>query len=105
MTRGIINPFNYSLESLQETLDELRVNNKSIGLCHGCFDLIHDGHIQHLEEVSRLCDYLVVSITNDANIKKGPGRPVYNESERANILSSIRYVDCVLIINLSLIHI
>jgi len=99
MTRGIIKPFTHSLESLQETLDELRSNNKSIGLCHGCFDLIHDGHIQHLKEVSRLSDYLVVSITNDVNIKKGPGRPVYNESERANILSSIRYVDCVLVIN------
>ena len=70
MTRGIIKPFTHSLESLQETLDELRSNNKSIGLCHGCFDLIHDGHIQHLKEVSRLSDYLVVSITNDVNIKK-----------------------------------
>ena len=99
MTNKIIKPFEQSIEKLDENLANAKKKTEIIGLCHGCFDLIHDGHIRHFEEVSSLCDVLIVSITNDENINKGPGRPVFNQDERANLLAAIRYIDYVLIIN------
>jgi cytidyltransferase-like protein len=60
---------------------ELKKQHKTIGLCHGGFDLLHPGHIKHFESAKKLCDVLVVSVTSDRFVgsRKGDGRPVFSE--------------------------
>ena len=70
---------------------------KRIVLCHGVFDLIHIGHIKHFTRAKEFGDVLVVSITSDKHVKKGPGTPLFNENLRAQFLSSIKSIDYVYI--------
>ncbi len=88
-----------SLESAVEFLQSVRSEGKSVGLCHGVFDVMHAGHIRHFKEANASVDFLVVSITADAFVKKGKGRPFFSESKRAEVLESIKYVDLVIISN------
>ena len=62
---------------------------KCVVLCHGTFDLIHTGHIRHLQEAKRQGDVLFVTITADKYVSKGPGRPVFSEILRAENLSAL----------------
>ena len=66
-------------------------------LAHGCFDVLHLGHKRHLEEARSLGDRLVVSITPDHLVNKGPGRPVFNAEERREMLLALDCVDDVII--------
>ena len=63
-------------------------------LCHGCFDVLHIGHIMHLRAAAALGDRLVVSITASPYIRK-EGRPIFNDNERAYALAALRSVDQV----------
>lgn len=72
------------------------MNNRTV-LCHGVFDLLHPGHIEHLREAREHGDRLVVSITADEFVHKGPGRPIFNENQRASVLKALKPVDDVLI--------
>ena len=65
-------------------------------LAHGVFDLLHPGHIEHLRQAKAMGDRLVVSITADRWVNKGPGRPVFSAEQRAEVLRAIRYVDEVI---------
>ena len=49
-----------------------------IVLCHGVFDVVHSGHLEHLRQAKEQGKYLLVSITADKFVKKGPGRPIFN---------------------------
>ena len=66
-------------------------------LANGVWDRFHYGHLIHLKEAARL-GYLVVSITSDSQVKKGPGRPIYPQGYRAAIVESLRCVDEVIIV-------
>lgn len=66
-------------------------------LACGCFDLLHPGHVRHLTAARRLGDALAVLLTPDAHVGKGPGRPVFPEAQRAEMLLSLRCVDHVAI--------
>lgn len=66
-----------------------------ITLCHGCFDILHIGHLRHLKAAAKLGDILVVSVTADAYVNKGPGRPVFPLAQRMEVLSSLDMVDKV----------
>src|SRR6266567_3429393 len=68
-----------------------------IVLCHGCFDLLHVGHIRHLQEARALGDKLVVSITSDQHVNKGIGRPYFSVAERVEALKALDCVDDVII--------
>ena len=70
-----------------------------IGLCHGCFDLCHYGHLLHLQEAKNFCDYLIVSITSDKYVNKESGRPIFKELERKAIIGSLKPVDKAFISN------
>ena len=65
-------------------------------LANGCFDILHDGHLQHLREARAMGDYLVVALTEDAFVNKGPGRPINHWPERADLLRELRCVDAVI---------
>lgn len=65
--------------------------------CHGCFDIVHPGHIRHLRQARALGDRLLVSITGDPAIRKGTGRPLIPEELRAENLAALDCVDLVYI--------
>ena len=75
----------------------LRAKNVAVVQAHGTFDLLHLGHARHLEAARALGDVLVVTITADRYVNKGPGRPVFAESLRAEMLAALQYVDYVAI--------
>lgn len=87
----------YEPEDLACVIAEFKNNGKKIGLSHGVFDLLHPGHIQHFIAAKREVDYLIVSITSDAFVNKGPGRPVFTEDIRISTLSALSAVDYVTI--------
>lgn len=72
---------------------------KKVVLVGGAFDIIHAGHIEHLKKAKSLGDTLVVHIANDCRVreKKGNGRPIFSDKQRAFFVSSIRFVDYVFI--------
>ncbi len=79
-------------------LSQIVANSKLSGTvvhCHGVFDLMHPGHIKHLEAAKREGDYLIVTITKDEYVDKGAGRPVFNQQVRAETLASLECVDYV----------
>ncbi len=86
-------------KDIVDKISEIHKFKKKIGLCHGCFDLAHHGHLIHFEEAKEYCDYLVVSITADGFVKKGPGRPLLDQQARAHFLASLAPVDAVIICN------
>ena len=86
-----------NLEKLKAQVKKEKNKNKKIVLCHGVFDLIHIGHIKHFKEARKNGDYLIVSITSDKFVNKGSGRPIFNQSFRAEFLSSLSSVDAVFI--------
>ena len=84
------------LRYLADILGKLRQReNKVIVHCHGVFDLFHPGHLNHLELAKDLGDILIVTITPDKYVNKGPNRPVFNEKIRSTVLSALEIVDFV----------
>jgi len=79
-------------------LKRLRELGKTIVQCHGTFDLLHPGHIVHLEDAKALGDILVVTITADRFVNKGPGRPVFNQQLRVRVLAALACVDYVVVV-------
>src|SRR5678816_1848289 len=63
--------------------------------CHGCFDIVHPGHIRHLRHAKAQGDLLLVSITGDSLINKGTGRPLIPQELRAENLAALDFVDWV----------
>ena len=86
-----------SIKDLNKKIIDLRKKNSRLKfvLCHGAFDLLHPGHIDHLELAKKGCDVLIVSITTDKFIKKSTNSPFYNQFQRAKFLSSLEIVDYV----------
>jgi rfaE bifunctional protein nucleotidyltransferase chain/domain len=86
-----------SLEKAIEIVNFHKSNGRKIILCHGTFDLLHTGHIRYLQRASKEGDYLVVTVTADEFVNKGPGRPVFGEHLRAENLAALSCVDLVAI--------
>ena len=86
-----------NIVDLAIAVKELKDSERKIVLCHGVFDLVHLGHIRHLKAAKELGDILIVSLTADAWVGKGPGRPVFNQVQRAEFMSSLSCVDFVTI--------
>lgn len=86
------------------TLDELMLIKQRDGeegmrlvQCHGCFDIVHPGHIRHLQFAASQGDRLLVSITADAFVNKGPNQPMFSDDLRAENLAALEFVDWVYI--------
>src|SRR3989344_2621283 len=71
---------------------------KKVAQCHGVFDLLHRGHLHQFEQVKSKADILLVTITADRFVLKGPGRPVFNQNIRADMLAALELVDFVAIV-------
>ena len=88
-----------TLDEAVAVADRLRAERKRIVLANGCFDLLHVGHVRYLRAARELGDVLFVAINSDAAVArlKGRGRPLMPVAERAELLSSLREVDHVVV--------
>lgn len=71
-------------------------SERIVVLANGCFDGLHLGHVKHLQLASSMGDYLVVGLTEDGSINKGPDRPFFPWEERRDMLMALRCVDEVI---------
>ncbi len=83
------------LEELAEKMEELKRQGKKIVHCHGCFDLMHPGHIKHFQAAKNMGDILIVTLTPDKFVDKGPNRPVFSQNLRAESIAALECVDYV----------
>ncbi len=86
-----------TLDQLLEHRREARQRGLRVAQCHGCFDIVHPGHIRHLRQARAHADILLVSITGDAGYAKHGGAPLINEDLRAENLAELDCVDWVFI--------
>jgi rfaE bifunctional protein nucleotidyltransferase chain/domain len=86
-----------TIAELAELAQYYRKGGKQVVQAHGTFDLLHLGHVRHLEAARGHGDVLMVTVTADRFVNKGPGRPVFNEGLRAEMLAALEYVDWVAI--------
>jgi len=86
-----------SLDDLQDELAWRRHRGQTVVFTNGCFDVIHRGHIEYLESCRIQGNLVVVGLNSDSSVRelKGPGRPVNNERDRAEVLSGLEAVDFV----------
>jgi rfaE bifunctional protein kinase chain/domain len=83
------------LDDLARLVADLQSQGKVVVQCHGVFDLMHIGHIRHFESAKRLGDVLIVTVTPDRYVNKGPNRPVFTEAHRAWAIGALACVDYV----------
>ena len=76
-----------------------KFTRKKIVLCHGVFDLLHVGHIDYFKSSKKHGNILVVSVTNDKFVNKGPGRPAFSISNRLKFLQAIDCIDYLYVSN------
>ncbi len=87
------------LKELKQISEEKKKNGKKIILCHGTFDLLHIGHVRHFQQAKKTGDILIVTITADKFVVKGPNRPYFTENLRAEMIASLINIDYVAIVN------
>ena len=83
------------LDVLAEKLADLKSRGKKIVHCHGCFDMMHPGHIKYFQASKEMGDVLVVTVTPDQFVDKGPDRPVFDQNLRAESIAALESVDYV----------
>jgi len=84
-------------DELAEIVARLKKEGKKVVQCHGVFELVHPGHLYHFEAARREGDVLIVSVTADEFVNKGPGRPIFPAPVRAKALATLQIVDFVTI--------
>lgn len=82
---------------IEKIVIKLKRQKKKVVLSHGVFDLVHLGHIEHFKQAKKKGDKLIVSITSSTYVNKGPGKPIFNDHQRAAFLESIDCIDYVII--------
>ena len=88
-----------SLQAVAEEVRRVQSAGKKVVFTNGCFDILHVGHVELLRGARALGDVLVVAINSDGSVArlKGPDRPIFPESERAELLDSLQMIDFVCI--------
>ncbi|MCX7909301.1 MAG: D-glycero-beta-D-manno-heptose 1-phosphate adenylyltransferase [Ignavibacteria bacterium] len=88
-----------SREEIVEICNNLRTKGKKIVFTNGCFDIIHIGHINYLNEAKKFGDILIVGLNSDDSVKrlKGQNRPINTQDDRAGILDALKPVDYVVV--------
>ena len=87
----------FSRPGLEKRLQTDRARGREVVFTNGCFDLMHVGHIQYLQQAKELGDILVIGLNDDASVRrvKGEGRPLIEERQRAQLLAALGCVDYV----------
>lgn len=86
---------------LKAALRRIRSLRKQIAFTNGCFDILHAGHIRYLKKAASLGDCLVIGLNSDSSVRaiKGNRRPINCQTDRAEVLSSLYFVDYIIIFN------
>jgi D-glycero-beta-D-manno-heptose 1-phosphate adenylyltransferase len=94
-----MNPKIVDLQQLPARVAQIRAAGRKLVATNGCFDLLHVGHVHYLQAARALGDVLLVGINGDKSTRelKGTGRPVNNESDRAEVVAALECVDLVTI--------
>lgn len=87
----------YQLFTLGKIAETLHREGKTIVQCHGCWDILHLGHVRHFEQAKAYGDILIVTVTSDKFVNKGKGRPIFDQAQRAEMAQAIACVDYVAI--------
>jgi len=96
------------IDNIRSTLNDQRCidhnglrRKPAIVFTNGCFDILHPGHVIHLQQARQEGDLLVVGLNSDESVRqlKGPTRPIFGEMERAIVLSALESVDYIVIFN------
>ncbi len=84
-------------EKAQEEINRWRARGLKIGFTNGCFDILHAGHVNYLNDARNQCDRLVLGLNTDlsVNLLKGPTRPVNKQESRATVLGALGAVDLI----------
>ncbi|MBK8228761.1 MAG: D-glycero-beta-D-manno-heptose 1-phosphate adenylyltransferase [Flavobacteriales bacterium] len=88
------------LVNLKRLCNIWRMKGDTIVFTNGCFDILHRGHVEYLQEAAALGDRLVVGVNSDASVRrqgKGPNRPINDEQSRAKVVAALRGIDAVII--------
>jgi rfaE bifunctional protein nucleotidyltransferase chain/domain len=82
---------------LKKILSGLKRQGKRIAFANGCFDILHSGHVDYLQNAKRLTDILVVAVNSDSSVKriKGKRRPVMNLRDRMRMVAALESTDFV----------
>ena len=84
-----------SIAELSKRILDLKKKNKKIVHCHGVFDVLHVGHIKHFNTAKKLGDFLIVTVTPDKYVNKGPNRPIFSLESRMECIAALKFVDYV----------
>lgn len=86
-----------TLPALSYKISSLRFLGRKIVFTNGCFDILHLGHVEYLEQARSFGNILVVALNSDLSVKrlKGENRPVNNQEVRSRIIASLWFVDFV----------
>ncbi len=89
-----------SVKTLKYIIKDLKEKGKKVVFTNGCFDLIHVGHISSFKEAKKFGDVLIVAVNSDASVKsnKGDLRPIINQKDRIEMVSSLEMVDYVVLL-------
>ncbi|WKZ65267.1 MAG: D-glycero-beta-D-manno-heptose 1-phosphate adenylyltransferase [Flavobacteriales bacterium] len=88
------------LENLKRLCNIWRMKGDRVVFTNGCFDILHRGHVEYLQEAAALGDRLVIGVNSDASVRrqgKGADRPLNDQDSRAKVLAALRLVDAVVI--------
>jgi len=88
-----------SLAQAKAQVEEWRNQGLKVVFTNGCFDILHLGHVDYLEKAAGLGNRLVIALNTDDSVSrfKGPERPIQDQNSRARILSSLQFVDMVVL--------
>ncbi len=96
-TASFIDRHILSEEELITAVQDARLQNETIVMTNGCFDILHPGHVAYLEEAKKLGDRLIVAVNDDDSVRqlKGENRPINPLVARMQVLAGLRSVDWV----------
>ncbi len=82
-----------------EQIKRWKARGLKTGFTNGCFDVLHAGHVNYLNQAREHCDRLIVGVNSDSSVRilKGPERPVHDEAARADVLGALSSVDMVVL--------
>lgn len=86
-------------ESFYPMLEIWKGSNNTVVFTNGCFDIIHNGHVDSLQKSAAFGTKLIVGLNSDASVKilKGEKRPILGEQARAEVLAAFECVDAVIL--------
>jgi rfaE bifunctional protein nucleotidyltransferase chain/domain len=90
-----------SLSDATRQVKNWQEEGQKVVFTNGCFDLLHLGHVDYLENARNLGDKLIIGLNSDSSVSrfKGSERPLQDQNSRARVLAALQFVDLVVFFN------